>query len=53
MATDEYHTVTPEGNPPTRVDVWHDNNSCPEGKRITPANRRSGRGSADRRCENC
>lgn len=53
MPDAEYHTVTPEGNPPTRVDVWHDNNNCSEGKRISAANRRPGRGSAKRRCEVC
>jgi len=53
MATVEYHTATPEGNPPTRTDVWHNNNQCPEGKRISPQNRRDGRGNGKRLCERC
>jgi hypothetical protein len=53
MSSTEYHTNTPEGNPPTRVDVWHNNSSCPEGKRISAANRREGRGVGKRLCEKC
>jgi hypothetical protein len=49
----EYHTVTPEKNPPTRTDVWHNNDACPEGKRISPENRRAGRGAGTRPCQEC
>jgi hypothetical protein len=53
MSSTEYHTNTPEGNPPTRVNVWHNNNNCLEGKRIAAANRRDGRGVGKRLCEKC
>jgi hypothetical protein len=53
MSDPDYHTATPESDPPTRVNVWHDNDNCPEGKRITQGNRRAGRGNASRRCELC
>lgn len=53
MASSEYHTNTPEGNPPTRVDVYHNNGECREGKRISPVNRREGRGVDRRLCEEC
>lgn len=53
MADPEYHTITPEKNPPTRTDVWHDNNNCPEGSRISSWNRRPGKGNGTRKCEEC
>jgi hypothetical protein len=53
MSTKEYHTTTSEGNPPTRTNVFHDKEKCPEGKRISPQNHRSGRGSATHLCDEC
>jgi hypothetical protein len=41
MKVNPYHTVTPENRPGHR-DVYHDQNTCSDGKRILSQNKRSG-----------
>ncbi len=51
MATvDPYHTDSTE-YPPNR-EVYHDKDTCPEGKKIKPEHRRSGKG-GKKHCSVC
>jgi len=42
MKVNPYHTITPESTDPGHRDVYHDENTCPDGSRIKAENRRSG-----------
>ena len=52
MKVNPYHTVTPEKDEPGHRDVYHDLSECPDGRRILPANRRSGMGGRNK-CDWC
>lgn len=45
-----YHAITEEK--PEQRDVYHDYEDCPQGRRIEPENRRSGK-AARPRCDYC
>ncbi len=52
MATvSAYHTNTPE-YPPQHREVYHDKDTCPDGKRIKPEHRESGTG-GKKHCLEC
>ncbi len=40
---DPFHTDSPE-YPPQHREVYHDKDTCPDGKRIKPEHRKSGNG---------
>jgi hypothetical protein len=46
--TGEYHTSQPETPP-----VYHNDDACPDGRRIKPEHRRNGRSYGRRLCEWC
>lgn len=37
-----YHTITPEKDEPSHRDVYHNDDACPDGRRIERENWRSG-----------
>jgi hypothetical protein len=49
--TAPYHTSTTE-YPPEHRNVYHDRDNCPNGKRIKPEHRLSGKGGKPR-CKEC
>jgi len=46
-----YHTDSPEY--PRQQDVWHDKDTCPDGKRILPKHLKPGKGTNRRHCYEC
>lgn len=51
MKVNPYHTTHPEYGPGHR-NVYHDNNTCSDGKRIKPEHRVSGTGGRPK-CDEC
>jgi len=43
MKVEPFHTDSPE-YPPEHREIHHDNDTCPDGKRIKPWHRESGKG---------
>jgi hypothetical protein len=48
----DYHTDSPE-YPPKHREVYHDKDTCPDGKRIKPEHRKAGRGTNKKHCLEC
>ena len=51
MSTVPYHTNSPE-YPPKHREVYHDKDTCPDGKRIKPEHKESGTG-GKQHCKEC
>lgn len=52
MARDPAYHTDSEEYPPKHREVYHDHNSCPDGKRIEQKHRKDGTG-GKKRCDEC